>query len=373
MKKIENLNKHNYRNLIKTFINLVKIESPSLKEKKIINYLKNELKNLGLELYFQKVGETGNLVAKLKGKKNNSFFLNAHIDTVEPCYGVKPIITDTLIKSDGKTILGGDDKAALAIFIELIKFIKKHNIPTPDIYFVLTYGEEIGLVGAKNFDFSLLKAKYGFSFDADGSPGTIILSAPTHYLYEIKVYGKSAHAGIEPEKGLNAIKIAADIINNIPMGKIDFETTANVGKIEGGIATNIVPDFVQFNGEVRSRNKIKLKNYIKNLKELLNEKSRKYKTKIEYNFNLAYKGYKFNENSFLVKKLKEACEICNLPVKYVHSNGGSDANIFNQNGFPTLNLGIGMQNVHSKNEFILIKDLINSFRLAVSIVNVLSS
>ncbi len=362
------ITKINKNQLINTFLRLVKIDSISLQEKKFINYITQQFKSFGLTVKFQKVNETGNIVAILKGNKKNSIFFNAHMDTVEPGKNIKPIVTDKLIKSDGNTVLGGDDKAAIAIFIEAIKLIKKYQAPVPEIYFVLTYGEEIGLEGAKHFDFSLLKPKTGFSFDADGPPGTIVLSAPTHWVYEIKIYGKSAHAGLEPEKGKNAIKIAAELINRIKTGKLDNETTANVGKIEGGRATNIVPDFVKFTGEIRSRNKIKWQKYIKKLKEEIAFIKRKHKTKIESKFQLAYKSYKFDENSAIVKKVVKACKLAKLTPKFEHSNGGSDSNIFNQNGFKTLNLGIGMSKAHTTDEYILIKDMVNGLKLMLALI-----
>lgn len=366
--------KINNERLINSFLNLVKIESPSLEEQKIINYLIKILKSLNLSVKLQKVGKTGNIIAFLKGKNSkNSIFFNAHFDTVKPCQGIKPVIKNGIIKTDGKTILGADDKAAIAIFIELVNILKKTDINRPDIYFVLTYGEEIGLQGAKHFDFNLLKAKYGFSFDANGEVGTIIMSAPTHYTYNIKVYGKSAHAGIEPEKGKNAIKIASEIINKIKTGRIDFETTANIGRIEGGKATNIVPDLVEFTGEIRSRTETKIKKYIEQLEKVLDTIKKKYETKIDFDLKLAYKSFKFDKNSFLVKIVKEACDLINVEPKYVESNGGSDANIFNQNGYPTINLGIGMQNVHTTEEFIKIRDIVNGVKLALALVQISAS
>lgn len=295
-------------------------------------------------------------------------FFNAHTDTVQPGENIKPVVTDKLIKSDGKTILGSDDKSALAIFLEGIRIIKKYNIKHPDIYFVLTYAEEQGLIGAKNLDFSLLKAKYGFSFDSGGPVGTAVISAPTHYQYTITVWGKSAHAGIEPEKGINAIKIGAKLIDKIKSGRINKETTANVGKINGGRAANIVPDTVVIEGEVRSRNSEKLKKYIQNLKSIISTIKKKFKIRIDFKLKLAYKSYNFSKKSFLVKRFSLACRNINIKPVFEKSNGGSDSNIFNQNKFQCLNVATGMSNVHSTDEFILIKDLVNGVKLFLSLI-----
>ncbi len=193
-------NKIDKKSLIRTFVKLVKIDSISYHEEKIIKYLTGALKKYALKVRLQKVKNTGNIIALLAGnKKGTPLFFNAHIDTVEPGKNIKPIVTEKLIKSDGTTILGGDDKAAITLFLEGIRYIKRFNIKHPDIYFVLTFAEEQGLIGAKNLDFSLIKAKYGFSFDAGGKPGTAVIGAPTHYQYTITVIGKSAHAGVEPE------------------------------------------------------------------------------------------------------------------------------------------------------------------------------
>ncbi len=360
----------NYNKLIKRFVSLVKIDSESYHEEKIINYIKKVVEKLNGDFYFQQVREnTGNLIVSFKGNSNKKpIFFNAHLDTVTPGKNINPIITDKLIKSDGNTVLGSDDKAAVAIFLEGIEYILKNKIEHPDIYFVFTFAEEMGLIGAKHLDFTKIKAKEGYSFDGDGRVGTIILSAPTHYRYKIIVYGKSSHAGIAPEKGKNAILIASDLITKVKMGKIDNDTTANIGVISGGRATNIVPDRVTIEGEVRSQNFKKLKTYIKELKDKINKIKSKYKCKIKIDIWQEYKGFKFNENSFLVKKIVDACKKIKVKPIFEYSNGGSDANIFNQNGFKCLNIGIGMQKVHSTEEFILIKDLINGFRLFISLI-----
>ena len=356
--------------LIKTFIKLVRIDSPSYQEEKIIKYLMQRLKANGLWVKLQKVKNTGNIIAILKGNKNTApLFFNAHFDTVEPGKGIKPIVSDKQISTDKTTILGADNKAALTLFLEGIEYIKRFNIPHPNIYFILTYAEEQGLIGAKNLDFSMLKGlKYGYSFDASGCPGTAVLSAPTHYQYTLTVLGKSAHAGVEPEKGISAIKAASALISRIRTGKLDQETTSNVGTISGGIATNIVPEKAVIDGEIRSRNEEKLKKYNKELARVIDQIKKEYKVKIKFNLFKAYRSYCFMKNDFLIKKFSKACKAINIKPVFEKSNGGSDCNIFNQNNLKCLNLGIGMMNVHTKKESILIKDLKNSLKLFLSIV-----
>jgi len=327
------------------------------------------LRGLGLKVKVQKVKNTGNIIALLKGnKKCRPLFLNAHIDTVEPGKGIKPVVTEKLIKSDGTTILGADDKAAIAIFLEGIWHLKKYNVELPDIYFVLTCAEEQGLIGAKNLDFSLLKAKYGYCFDAGGPAGTAVIAAPIHYQYAMTILGRSAHAGIEPEKGINAIKASSEFIRRIKIGKIDHETTANVGKISGGIATNIVPDKVVIEGEVRSRNEKKLSSYIRDLKEIITRIKKECKVKIKIDLSMAYKSYRFTEKSLLVERFTQVCNNIGVKPVFEKSNGGSDCNIFNQNKFRCMDIGVGMSRVHSKDEFILVENLVNGLRLFLSII-----
>ncbi len=361
--------KINKTRLIQTFVKLVKIDSLSYHEEKIIKYLMQTLRGYGLKVKLQKVNNTGNIIAFLKGnKKGPAVFFNAHFDTVEPGKNIKPVVTEKLIKSDGTTVLGADDKSAIAVLLEGIRYIKEHNIQHPDMYFVLTHAEEQGLIGAKALDFSLFKAKYGYSLDGDGHPGTAVLAAPTHYIYTLTVLGKAAHAGVEPEKGIDAMKAGAGLINRIKTGKIDFETTANVGKIKGGVATNVVPDKVVIEGEVRSRNEQKLIKYLKDFKEQISKIKKEFKVKIQLKLEKAYKAYEFNKNALLVKKFAKACKYIGINPVFTKMNGGSDCNIFNQNKFQCLNIGMGMFKVHSKEEFILIKDMINSLKLFLSIV-----
>ncbi|MDD5067341.1 MAG: M20/M25/M40 family metallo-hydrolase [bacterium] len=355
--------------LIQTFIRLVRIESPSYGEKRMIGHVIKALKKQKLKAGLQRNEGSGNIVACLKGqKKRPPLFFNAHLDTVEPCRNVKPVITDKLIRSDGSTILGADDKSALAIFLEGIRYIRKYKILCPDIYFILTYAEEQGLVGAKNLDFRSIRPKYGFSFDSGGSIGRVILAAPTHYQYKIMVRGKAAHAGIEPEKGISAIKIASELVREIRTGRIDGETTANIGRFNGGIATNIVPENVVMEGEVRSRDRQKTSRYIRDLRKLVSRISAKFKVRIHFQLTHAYDQYQFREDSFLVRKFSQSCVSIGLKPVFERSNGGSDANILNQNGFQCLNCSVGMSDVHSTGEYIRIKDLVLGLKLFLSLI-----
>ncbi len=360
----------NKEEILNFFLQLVKINSVSYKEGNLINFLKKKFHPYANNIFFQPVENTGNLIIYINGKDSkNRIFLNAHLDTVESTENINPVIDGNKIKTDGKTILGADDKAGITAIYFAIKNLKKLK-RFPYINIVFTWGEEQGLLGAKSFDFHLLNAKAGYSLDGEGKPGSIVLSAPTHYVYEIEVHGKAAHAGVEPEKGINAIKISADLINKIICGRLDEETTANIGVITGGKATNIVPELVKIKGEVRSRNKNKLTAYLQNLRKVILETQKSHGVKIKANYRLAYKGFNFTPNSIEVKKAVEAAEITGLKTTYKKSGGGSDANIFNQNGFNCIPLGIGMMKPHTHKEFININDLLKTTEWVYNIIKV---
>ncbi len=248
--------------VVNEFINLVQIDSLSLNEKKVFDYVKNRLQNLPVEMQFQEYtikelgAESGNLIVKLPAniKNRKSVFFDSHLDTVEPGIGIKPGIDrkNNIIKSSGNTVLGADDKAGASAMIIAIEEIINTNTAHGDIYFIFTSAEEIGLTGVRNLDFSGIKADFGFILDSHGKVGGVVVAAPQHYNYEILVKGKASHAGIAPEMGINAIKIASRIVLSLPQGKINKNTVANVGLIEGGKATNIIPDECLIRGEFRS-------------------------------------------------------------------------------------------------------------------------
>ena len=236
--------------LVNTFLDLVRIDSPSGQEAIIGRELQARLTALGLAAG---IDEHGNVIARLDGDGVNWLLLSAHMDTVGQDTGIQPIIRDGVISSDGTTILGGDDKSGVAAILETIAVLQEQRLSHPPLEVVITVGEEVGLLGAKLVDKSILRAKQGIVMDAGGPIGHIVISAPGQDSLQITVHGVAAHAGSEPEKGINAIRVAAEAIAAMPLGRIDFETTCNIGIIEGGTARNIVPDIVKITGEARSR------------------------------------------------------------------------------------------------------------------------
>lgn len=371
----------NPERLILEFKTLLSIESPSLKEGKLAYYLADLFDALGYVSFFDRSSEAtgsevGNLILKIPGSiESTPLLFCAHLDTVGPYENLEIIEEGDILKSNGKTILGADDKAGIAILVEIAKILKENPFPHPPLEIVFTTAEEIGLLGAKNLDFKHLKASYGFILDAE-NPEDIILAAPSSYQFILKVYGKSAHAGIEPEKGINAIKILAQIVANLPTGRLDEETTMNIGKINGGNYVNIVPDLAFVEGEIRSHNENKLENLKKEIEEITNDIISNYPHRIEnlpsyhIHFKNVFKAFRIAEGDPLVKLVKKAGENLGLDLKFKIKEGGSDANVFNERGIKSLILGTGMQRVHTTEEFIKKSDLIKAANLVLEIIKI---
>ncbi|MBN2039284.1 MAG: M20/M25/M40 family metallo-hydrolase [Spirochaetes bacterium] len=357
--------------LIDYFIDLVRIPSPSWKEEKVIEYIINVISKYkdDVEYYKYKCGDSFNLLIRLKGNlQTMPLLFSGHMDTVIPCENVKPVISDTKITSDGTTILGADDKAAIAVFLEVIACLKENNAVHGTVEFLLTCAEETGLHGVKGFDVSLLQSKAGFVFDSNGGIGRVMIKAPFQITYDIQIKGKAAHAGIAPEKGISAIRIASEIISSIPHGRIDEETTANVGMISGGKATNIVAEDTSIALEVRSMDRQKLKAVEKEMENTARTVTKKYKGKISINKRLEYSGYSIKPDDKLIRLLSDSMKKIKIKPVYEASGGGSDTNVLNKAGIKAVNLSIGMRDVHTRKENIMIKDLIDGARLVYAII-----
>ncbi|MCK4241123.1 MAG: M20/M25/M40 family metallo-hydrolase [Candidatus Atribacteria bacterium] len=367
---------NNNNRLVSEFIELVKIDSISKNEAKIAKLLLKRLRDLGLEVIIDETakeigGDTGNIIARLKGdvKRFCPVVFVAHMDTVTPGNNVHPQIKeDGRIVSDGKTILGADDKAGIAALLEALRFIKENNIPHGDIEIIFTTCEEIGLLGSKSLDISRLKSKMAFVLDAIGRTGKIITSAPSLRNFKIVIRGKAAHAGANPENGINAIKIGGDFLSQISLGRIDEETTANIGIISGGKATNIIPDKVVLKGEVRSRDNEKIEDYIDKLQETLENLAKKTNAITEIEIKKNFDGYKLSSTSPIVKVAIKAAESIGLRPELCSGGGGTDANIFNEKGILSINLAVGMMNVHTIGEWIYIEDLERIKKYIIAIV-----
>jgi tripeptide aminopeptidase len=311
----------------------------------------------------------GNVYATLKGDENREPILfSAHMDTVVPGIGVKPVIKEGVIRSDGTTVLGGDDKSGVAAVVEALRTVKEENISHPTIEIVFTVCEEVGLLGSANLDYSRITAKKAAVLDSSGDAGKIITSAPGQVKIDGIFVGKSAHAGIAPETGISAIQIAAEAVSNMKLLRIDEETTANIGTFSCEGATNIVAEKVRFIAEARSLNREKLAAQTLHMTQCIDSACKKYGGKFEGKVFEMYQPYKKADSDSFVQEVMAACEKAGLKGEIASTGGGSDANNMNQNGISALVLGTGMSNVHTVNEYITVENLENTTRLVLELM-----
>lgn len=365
----------NQERLVNRFLDYVQIDSLSFEEKNFKERLKNDMEELGLEVYEDNAGEkigsnSGNLIAKLKGDSDLTLMFSAHMDTVGPGRGIKPEIRDGVIYSDGTTILGGDDKGGVAAIMEMLTVLVEEDIPHHNIEVVFNIAEEKGLFGSIYLDYSKLNADMGFVFDCDGAPGSIIVQGPAQNQIDVKFKGKAAHAGVSPEEGISAIQIAAEAISNMKLLRVDEETTANIGFIQGGGPTNIVTDEVVIKGEARSLDDEKLKKQTEHMVECVKEAQEKYGIEGEIEVSESYKAFKIEEDALPVQFVKKANEKLGIETKLITSGGGSDTNNYNLKGIPSVNLAIGQNKPHSVEENLAIKDLVNTSKIALEIAKI---
>lgn len=366
----------NEKRVLDRFLSYIQIDSPTKHEREFAEFLMDELKRLGFEVYMDKAGESvgsnsGNVIAKLKGNtEGETLLFCAHMDTVSPGRGINPVIKDGIIFSDGTTVLGGDDKAGIAAILEAVETVIENDIDHGDLELVFTINEEGGLYGAKNLEYDRLNAKTAFVLDSGGDPGFIVIQGPAQNQINAKFIGKEAHAGAEPENGISAIQMAAEAISKMKLLRIDEETTANIGFISGGEATNIVTKEVEIHGEARSLNEEKLQAQTDHMVKCCQDAAEKFGGKVEVQVEKSYGAFKVEEDAEIVVKAKEACKNLGLEPATTTTGGGSDTNIINVNGISTVNLAVGMRLPHTVDEHIYIKDLENSARLVLEIIKV---
>ncbi|HJV45910.1 MAG TPA: M20/M25/M40 family metallo-hydrolase [Bacillota bacterium] len=366
----------NPERLLQEFIELVQIDSETKYEREICNVLKMKLSEMGLTVVEDQSSSrtghgAGNLIATLEGSHpGDTIYFTSHMDTVTPGKGVQASVKDGYVVSDGTTILGSDDKAGIAAILEGIRTIKENNLPHSTIQIVITVGEESGLIGAKALQPDLLKAQYGFALDSNGKVGDIIVSAPTQAKLKVVVHGKAAHAGVNPEDGISAIQVASRAIMRMPLGRIDEDTTANVGIIEGGKATNIVCPRVDFVAEARSLIEEKMAAQIEKMKKALRDTAAEFKTQIDVDVKVMYPGFKLSEADLVVQKAIAALNKVGRKPRLLSSGGGSDANVISGFGIPTVNLAIGYEEIHTTSERIPVEELNKAAELIVGLATV---
>ncbi|MFE8695533.1 tripeptidase T [Cytobacillus sp. FJAT-53684] len=365
----------NHERLLNEFLELVQIDSETKFETEIAKVLKKKFTDLGVEVFeddttAQTGHGAGNLICTLQGTKEgvDTIYFTSHMDTVVPGKGIKPSIKDGYVVTDGTTILGADDKAGLAVMFEILKVLKEQNIQHGTIQFIITVGEESGLVGAKALDSSLVTAKFGYALDSDGKVGNIIVAAPTQAKVRATIIGKTAHAGVAPEKGVSAITIASKAISRMPLGRIDEETTANIGRFEGGTQTNIVCDHVEILAEARSLINEKMEQQVNKMKEAFEGAASEMGGRAEVEVEVMYPGFKFGEGDHVVEVARKAAEKIGRSCELLNSGGGSDANVIAGFDIPTVNLAVGYEDIHTTNERMPIEELNKLAEMVIAII-----
>lgn len=371
----------NQERLARIFMELVRLDSVSKEEALVCRHLRGCLEGLGAATFIddaaeQVGGNSGNLIAHLPGKADVApLLLSAHMDTVEPGRGIRPFLDKGIFTSQGDTILGADDKCGVAIILEALACIQEnHGMAVGPIEVAFTVCEELGLIGAKHLDYRLLSATMGYVLDTRHT-GVLITRAPAANHLEIKIEGRAAHAGVEPEKGINAIALASRAISKLQWGRIDDQTTCNIGMIQGGMATNIVPAHVVMSGEVRSHDDAKLNGVTDTIVKGFEESIAAYqppgdaqRPKLVVQVRRDFDRLAVDEDHGVVTLAKKAAAAFNQPMRCATSGGGSDANVFAGRGIVAGVLGTGCDKVHTVDEQVALDDMAGVTRLLIKII-----
>lgn len=374
----------NRERLAATFTELCEIDSPSLKEAKIAQKLKKIFTELGADTVYEdtsaaKTGaESGNLIIRFNGNmpEQKGLFFSCHMDTVGPAAGVEVVRTGDIFTSKGDTILGGDDKSGIAAVVELLTLINEHQIQHPMIEVVITTCEEIGLLGAKHLDFDKITTQYGYALDSTGI-NNVIIGAPAGNKLTVTIKGLAAHAGLCPEAGINALSLCASAINKLQLGRLDEESTCNFGIVKGGVASNIIPETVVLEGEVRSHSPEKLISYTRDIVHIFEQTIDEWQgsghtggTRPTVSFNIVddYPPLLLKESEPVIQRIHNAAKIAQQDLEFIIAGGGSDANIFCGHGLPTAIIATGMDRVHTLEERLDLNDLVTLTELLYALL-----
>lgn len=364
----------NPHRLLDLFVELVRIESPSRCEAATAARCATELQELGFTVRFddssvQTGSNTGNMIATLPGTATGNVVLSAHLDTVEPCAGIEPVVAEGVVRSAGQTILSADDKAGVAGILEAVRSVVEEGALRPDITVLLTTCEELSLLGSGALAADALPVGAPcYVFDADGAPGTVIIGAPCHYTLHATFVGRAAHAGVEPEAGISAIRMAAAAIEAMELGRLDEATTANIGLIEGGREVNVVADACTVVGECRSLYPERADAQRAAMTAALEGAAARFGGSVDISWRTDYTAVLYDESDPLVQGIAAAARAAGLEPRFHYSGGGADANMLAARGVRAITLGIGMTNFHSIDEFITVEDLEGTARLAEALI-----
>jgi len=355
----------NRERLIKTLMDLIRIDSPTGEEDEMDREVTSRLQALGFVVHHDSFN---NVIARLDGI-GEPVVLSAHLDTVEPGRGIKPVLHGDTLRSDGSTILGGDCKAGVSIILEGITSVIEGGGQHLPVEVAFSRAEEGGLVGVHHMDFGRISAKRGVVFDAEGGVNRITVAAPSQNVVKAHIQGRAAHAGLEPENGISAVLIAAHILTQLPLGRIDAETTSNIGRVEGGLKRNIIPETAYMDGEIRSRDQSKLDQYTQRFREVFGTVAAQYpKAKVSLEVENTYYSFSVDASNPTVAMISRALADAGLKPQLESSGGGSDANVFFENGIAALPVGIGVRAFHTKEETVIIPEVLEGAEICARII-----
>ncbi len=346
------------------FTELCAIPSPPGEERAVADRVLAELRELGLAVEEDDAGAAigstiGNLLCRLPGRVEGGtpIFLCAHLDTVPPLGPIEPVVEDGVVRNAGGTILGADNKSAVVAMIEAARRIVSEGRAHAGVELLFTPKEEVGLLGAGAFDVSKLEAELGFVYDQAAPIGDVIMGAPYQRSLVVRFHGRPAHAGMVPEEGRSAIAAASRAIADLRLGRLDEETTANVGTITGGSGRNIVPEWCELHAEARSHDARKLADLIQEMLDTFAFAASVAECTVETEVSETYAGYRLKESDPIVQLAARALGNCGYELVPTLTGGGADANVFNTKGIPCLNLANGMREIHTADEHIAAADL----------------
>ena len=361
--------------LVSLFKELCLINAPALEERLCVDYVKRYLLDAGIQHFEDNAGEiiggnAGNVIATVAGNKVGAprIYLSAHFDTVEPTKGLQIIEEEGVLKSDGTTILGADDKGGMAPIIEAIRMLRETKAEHGDVVLLLSVAEEIGLKGADALKIEDLNLDFGYVLDTGPPVGSFVTRTATHDKIDFVITGKPAHAGKDPENGINAISVMADAVSRMKIGRIGPETTSNLGLVHGGTAVNVVCPYVQLRGEARSTDVAELDKQIDHMITCMNEAAEKWGAKVDIKHDRHYGAYHIPADAKVVEVAQRASRSLGLNPELRTTLGGSDANVYNQKGVPSIVVATGMEKIHTHEERISIDSLVKTAALIYAIV-----
>lgn len=361
--------------MLELFLELAALRSPPGEEREVADVVSAYVRDLGLDVDEDdagaEVGSTiGNLYTRLEPTADGvPIFLCAHLDTVPPDGPLEPVVDDGVVRNAGGTILGADDKSAVAVMLEATRRVLAENRPHAGIELLFTPKEEVGLLGAAAFDHTRLQAQLGYVYDQAAPIGEIVLGAPYSQAMKVRFHGRASHSGMYPEEGRSAIAAAARAIADLRLGRVDDESTANVGTIKGGTAGNIVPEWCFFDAEARSHDERKLADLVQEMLETFAFAASLADCEVETSVKKSYRGYRFKRDDLAVQLAAAALERSGHAPTYVLSGGAADANVFNELGLACVNLANGMTAIHTPDEHIAVEDLDAMVEITLALVD----